>query len=395
MKQLIKTRDNIPAKQQNKSSKMEKLLNQKIAPKLPTEGDVIIGKVIDIGSNSIYLDLGALGTGVILGQERYDGLNTIENLCVGDKLSATVIKAENEDGYTELSLREAGQEKSWENLQEKFTKQKTLTVKILNANSGGLITELNGITAFLPVSQLSMKHYPRVGKENRNQILNKLKTYIDKKFKVKIIDLNQEQNKLIVSEKEAARKKREKLISQLEIGQTVSGQISGVADFGVFVKFTPEKDSKEKLEGLVHISELAWQRIEDPRNLIKKGDIVKAKIINIKDDRIALSIRQLKKDPWKQVEEKYEIGQEIQGKVSKIDHYGAFVQLDNQIQGLAHISQFKGQIPLKEGQTYTFKITSLEPKKHRLQLDYIKIKNKKYATKTVSKTTKKKKKTKK
>jgi len=358
------------AKQKN-NPQMERLLESKKAPQLPQEGQLIKGQVLNMGTNRIYMDLGPLGTGVVLGPEIQDGLKTAQELSEGDRVSATIVEWENENGYTELSLRQAGEEKAWQGLQEKYQNQETLEVKIRSANRGGLVTEVNGITAFLPVSQLAMEHYPRVKKDNRNKILKILRGYINHLFKVKIINLDRDQSELILSEKKAYQEQRQNLIDQLEIGQVVEGKITGIADFGAFIKFqVPEREDEEYLEGLVHISELAWQRVEKPQNIVQKGDLAKAKIINIKNDRIALSLRQLEEDPWQEAGEKYEAGQKVEGKVTKIDHFGAFVKLDEDIQGLAHISQFGQEMPLKEGQTYPFKITSLEPNEHRLQLTY-------------------------
>lgn len=352
------------------SNKMDKLLRSGKQPKMPQVGDIIQGKVIDIGTGAVYLDLGALGTGVVMGPELYDGLNTLDKIKIKDKVSGTVLELENEDGYMELSFREAGQEKVWQDLENILEKDEIITVPILDANKGGLIIEINKVIGFLPVSQLSMEHYPRVEEADKGQILSHLKSFIGKKFKVKLISLNQEKEKLIVSEKAAQADEFKAILASLKIGGIVKGQISGLTDFGAFVKFKAPKLEKS-IEGLIHISELAWQRIEDPSEIVKVNDKIKVKIISLDNNRISLSLKRLQEDPWESVKKNYKKGQEVKGKVIKIDHFGAFVQIDKDIHGLAHISQFPEGINLKISRQYKFKINSLEPKEHRMGLELV------------------------
>jgi len=354
---------------------MQELLKKSDSPKLPKVGDLVFGKVIEIGTGAVYLDLGPLGTGAIRGPELYDGLNTLDQLKLDDEVSATILEVENEDNCLELSFRQAGQEKVWQSLKNKMEQDELIITPILDANKGGLIIEIDSIVGFLPVSQLSLDHYPRVAEADKIQILAQLKKYIGQNFQVKIINLNQEKEKLIVSEKAAQTDELQKILNNLKLGMIVEGRISGVTDFGAFIKFkipaSPAggPDSEKETEGLIHISEMAWQRIENPGELVKVNDKVKAKIINLSNSRISLSLKELQDDPWKDIEKKYKIDQEIKGKVIKIDHFGAFVQLDQDIHGLAHVSQFPEGINLKIGKQYRFKIISLEPKEHRLGLE--------------------------
>lgn len=347
---------------------MEKLL--KSQPKLPKVGDIIEGKVIEIGTGAVYIDLGPLGTGVVRGPELYDGLNTLEKLKIGERVASTVLELENEDGYIELSFREAGQEIVWQELENKMEQDELAQTKILDANKGGLIVEIGSVIGFLPVSQLNMEHYPRVEEGDKSRILIHLKKFIGQDFKVKIISLDQEKEKLIVSEKAAQIDELQEILKNLKVGQIVEGEISGVTDFGAFIKFKIPKFKKET-EGLIHISEMAWQRIENPREVVKVGDKLKAKVISLEKNRISLSIKELQKDPWEDAAKKYKKGQEIKGKIVKIDHFGAFVQIDKNIHGLAHVSQFPEGINLKIGKQYKFKIASLEPKEHRMGLERI------------------------
>ena len=365
------------------NSPMGKLLSANPL-KIPQVGDVLEGTVIDISPNSLLVDLGSWGTGIVLGKETKDGMGTGNKLKKGDVISATLIDLENEDGFIELSIREASYGRSWEDLESKRDTQEVVSTKILDANRGGLMVEINGVTGFLPVSQLASDHYPRVENGDKNKILELLKKLIGQELQVRIINADRETEKLIVSEKAAASEKEKKIISELKQGDEISGEISGVVDFGAFVKFLPpsKKDSEkeeDKLEGLVHISELAWQLIDDPREIVKAGDKVKAQIIGIDDTRISLSMKALEKDPWGEVGKKYRVGDIVKGKVDKINPFGAFVYLDKDIHGLAHVSDFqevysgkKMDEVLKSGESYQWKILSIEPKDHRMGLALVK-----------------------
>ncbi|KKR20079.1 MAG: RNA binding S1 domain protein [Candidatus Moranbacteria bacterium GW2011_GWA2_39_41] len=369
-------------------SVMEQLLASEDM-KFPKINDVVEGTVIEVGSNAIYLDIDPFGTGIVLGREIKDGMGS-GKLKEGDRVSATIMDLENEDGYIELSVREASYEKAWEDIESKRDTQEKIGTKVLSANKGGLLVEVNGISGFLPVSQLSSKNYPRVDDGDKNKILTLLKKLVGQELNVRILDANRESEKLIVSEKAAQSEKDRETISNLKVGDVVDGEISGVVDFGVFVKFTQPKSDKtegseeERLEGLVHISELAWQLIENPRDIAKVGDKVQAKIIGIDNDKISLSIRALQKDPWSIVTEKYNIGDVVEGTVNRINPFGAFVYLDRDIHGLAHVSEMSEMFPgkniddiIKVGDKYDWKILSIEPKEHRMGLSLVEKKEKK------------------
>ncbi|MBP7060749.1 MAG: S1 RNA-binding domain-containing protein [Candidatus Moranbacteria bacterium] len=369
----------IPTEELTPASPMEELLAQHVV-EIPEVGDVIPGTVMFVASSYALIDLGPMGTGIVLGKEMRDGLGPEGKLKVGTTVTATLMNYENEDGYIELSIREASYEKSWEDIEHKMTNREVVATKVSEANKGGLMVEINGIVGFLPVSQLASEHYPRVEDGDKNKILDLLKKLIGQEIQVRILDADRESEKLIVSEKAAQSEKERELINLLKVGDVVEGEVSGVVDFGAFVKFAPPiredgKKPSEKLEGLVHISELAWQLIDDPREMIKTGDHVEAKIIGIEETRISLSMKALKKDPWDAVLEKYKVGDVVSGKVDKMNHFGAFVYLDKDIHGLAHVSEFQDVYPgkkiedvFKEGETYTWNILSIEPKSHRMGL---------------------------
>jgi small subunit ribosomal protein S1 len=330
-------------------------------------GDMIEGTLISVGKNEVYIDLEGYGIGVVRGRELYDDQATLNSLKVGDKIFASVVETENKEGNVELSLRQAGQERVWQTLREKMESKEMVSTKILAANKGGLMVEINNVMGFLPVSQLSLEHYPRVEEGDKNRILSVLQSYVGSIFHVQIITADSEEEKLIVSEKAVFEQETEQKLSELKIGLVVHGTITGVVDFGVFVKFGD-------LEGLVHISELAWQRIENPKDLVKVGQEVDAKIIAIEKGRVSLSIKQLQPDPWQEAIKKYQIGQSITGKVTKIMPFGVFVELDKDIQGLAHLLELSHdsvknpEEVLKVGEEKEFKIISIEPAEHRLGL---------------------------
>lgn len=347
---------------------------------IPSVGDVVTGVVIHVSSNHALVDLGPLGTGTVLGKEMKSGLSGGAKLHVGEEVSGTLLSLENEDGDIEISIREASYEKAWDDLFEKLENKVVVETKVLDANKGGLMVELNGIMGFLPVSQLSNEHYPRVEDGDKNKILEMLRALIGETIRIRILDIDRENEKLIASEKAAQSERDRELIGRLSVGNEIEGEVSGVVDFGAFVKFDApiDQDGKkagQKLEGLVHISELAWQLIDNPREIVKTGDRVKAKIIGIEDTRISLSMKALKADPWTNVLEKYQVGQTVSGKVDKINHFGAFVYLDSDIHGLAHVSEFQDVYPRQKmedvfrvGETYDWKILSIEQQSHRMGL---------------------------
>jgi len=346
-------------------SEMENLLNDKDAPKLPKVGEVAKGNVMEIGSNIIYVDLGPAGTGAIYGCGKFEGLSMFNDLKSGDAISATVVDIENEDGYVEMSLKETSFEMVWKELEKKMEEGEIITTKILEANKGGLMIKVVGVIGFLPASQLSSDYYPRVSDGDKNKILSLLMQTVGKDMKVRIIGIDKDEGKLIVSEKATKKEKEKERISSLQIGDEIDGEISGIVNFGVFVKFG------ENLEGLVHISELAWKLIDDPRKFFNVGQKVSCKIIGIDDDRISLSIKALEKDPWKKIDEKYKIKQKVKGEVTKINPFGAFVQLDKDIHGLAHVSKIDdggGIQDMEVGKIYEFEIISIESSDHRLGL---------------------------
>ena len=336
--------------------------------RIPQVGDTITGTVLSASKSDVRLDIDGILTGVVRGQELYFEVDEYANLQPGDKIEAMVIEEENENGELELSFKYAGHEKTWLTLTDAYDKRKPIKVKVIDANKGGLLMKYGQVDGFLPVSQLAPENYPRVNGGDKGKILEKLKGFVGQELEARIMTLDRKDEKLIVSEKEAWNEKQKDIIAKYKVGSVVEGRITAVTDFGVFITFG------ENLEGLIHISELAWQRIDNPHDLFKVGDIIKAEIISAEGPKIFLSAKRLVDDPWKDVHKKYKVGQNIKGTILKVNPFGLFVKLDNEIHGLAHISQLglvlgqKVQDLFKTGDKIDFTISSIEPKEHRLGL---------------------------
>jgi len=370
-------------------SAFKKLLNDKSYLAIPNEGDIIKGKVISVSKRAIKIDINGF-TGIVRGRELSEE-PTLSSLTPGEEIEATVLELENENGEMELSLRSAGQRKAWDLIKEAKEKHETILANVTEANKGGLIASFGGAIGFIPVSQLSPENYPRVSGGDKSKILEKLRSFVGQKMKVKILDADEADGKLIFSEKIVWEEEQKSVIEKYKVGDMVEGVISALADFGAFVKF-------DDLEGLIHISEIAWQRIDHPSDLLRVGETIKAEIVGIEGSKIFLSMKKLKEDPWKQIDEKYQIGQIVEGTVLKANPFGFFVELDHDIHGLAHVSELglkgdeKPEDKAKPGDRVKFKIITIEPEYHRLGLSLKQIKEDSTDEKEETKKTKKEKK---
>jgi len=347
---------------------------------VPRNGELVDGKILAIENLAMYLDIGPRKTGIIYGTEYQNAKNVLKSVKIGDTISVKVISPENEEGFIELSLREAEKEIAWQAIKEKKEQNIEFAVKISKVNKGGLITEVAGIPAFLPTSQLSPENYPRVPEGDKAKILRKLQGFIGQDVKVKILDFDEKNGQVILTEESKESEAIQKAIKSLKVGDVVEGQVSGIVNFGVFVKFTlPEAtDEESDLEGLVHISELDWQLIEDPAQVVQVGQNVKAQVIDISQGRVSLSLKSLKKDPWQNLN--YKTGDAIKGSVNRFNPFGAFVQIsdtantdpDAKIQGLIHISEFGSEAKMKEklelNKEYEFQVLSFQPQRHWMSL---------------------------
>lgn len=290
-------------------------------------GDVVEGVVTSVRKNEVWVDLGAKGTGVVLRREL--GHGQIEE---GQEIVTSVVDPELDEGHALLSMRRAAKDRGWEELQKVFDDQEIIEISPYDANRGGLLVELEGIRGFLPVSQLAAGHYPRVSGADKDEILQKLNALTSKTLRVRILDLSRKDNKLIFSEKEAVKDDMQSRFTKLKVGDVVEGVVTGVIDFGAFVNI-------DGIEGLIHISEISWERVEDPRAYVKNGQTIQAKIIAIDKDRLSLSLKQMQDDPWLNEVKAFKKGDVVEGKVTRITPFGAFVQLSSSVEALVHVSE--------------------------------------------------------
>jgi small subunit ribosomal protein S1 len=316
----------------------------------------------------MYIDLSPLGTGVIFGREFMTAKDMIKNINIGDSVTGKIVERENADGYIELSLKEARQALVWSEADAAMKSNTVLELAIKEANKGGLIVEWQGISGFLPASQLRAEHYPRVDDGSKDEIIKELKKLVGVKLPLTIIGVNPKEGKLIFSEKGNTKEDKKEIVQKYTVGQEITGEVTGVVDFGIFLKV------EEGLEGLVHISEINWSLVEDPRALFNIGDKVSAKVIEVKDGKISLSIKQLRANPWETAAAKYAKDSVVSGVVIKFNKHGALVAIEEGVAGLVHVSEFGDDKKLKEslslGKSYQFKITLFDAKEQRMTLSY-------------------------
>ncbi len=335
----------------------------------PRAGDLVEGTIIELVRGRLYVDLPPFGTGIIYGREYLNAADVLRKANPGDTISAKVVDASGIEGYIELSLKEARQAAIWGEAEQAIAGQNVYTLIVEEANKGGLILSWQGIQGFLPASQLSKDHYPRVPEGDKDKIFSELQKLAGTPLSVRIITADPKEGKLIFSER-AGQEDEEKanLVDKYQVGDVIEGEVTGAVDFGVFVKL------EQGLEGLVHISELDWGLVEDPRVLFKVGDKVKVKVIEVKDGKVSLSIKALKENPWKIATEKYSKGMEVTGVIIKYNKHGALASIEEGVAGLVHISEFASPVELREtlelGKVYPFTITLFEPKDQRMTLAY-------------------------
>lgn len=348
-------------------SSVGKMLDKADLP--PTVDALVEGPVISIQKSSVYIDLAPFGTGIIYGREFINAKDIIKKVNIGDVVKAKVVSTDNDEGYIELSLKEAKQALIWSEADKAIKSKMALELTVKEANKGGLILEWQGIQGFLPASQLKSEHYPRVEDSDKDKILKALKMLVGKRISVVMISALPKEGKLIFSEKDNNPEERQEIIGKYAVGDELECQVAGIVDFGIFLKI------EEGLEGLVHISEIDWGLVEDPRSMFKVGEKVKAKIIEIKDGKISLSIKALRENPWHEFENTLKKGDIISGVVIKFNKHGALVSIKQGVAGLVHNSSFGSEEKLKKtlelGKTYDFQVTLFEPKDQRMTLVYL------------------------
>jgi small subunit ribosomal protein S1 len=344
-------------------------------------GDVVEGTVVRIDPDEILVDFGGKSEGVVSNRELMsrrgprDGDEARQELKVGDEVLVYVLQPESPEGHAVLSLRRAGLERKWRAMQERFDAGEIVEARVIDHNKGGLIVDL-GVRGFVPISQIV--DFPRRPRDEQprdaaQEIAEKLQPFVGRTLRLKILEVNRKANRLILSEKvalyEERREKRDELFSSLQVGQRVQGTVRSIAPFGVFIDLGG-------IDGLVHKSELSWNKVNNPETAYAIGDEVEAEVIDINHERgrISLSIRRLQPDPWQESVAKYTIGDVIAGTVTKLVNFGAFVRVEEGLEGLIHISELSNQRVahpgdvVKEGDTLNLRIISLDSERHRLGL---------------------------
>jgi small subunit ribosomal protein S1 len=354
----------------DKKTKMDELLETVGNP--PVEGDLVEGTVVAIDKASIYIDIPPFGTGIIFGREYIIARDMIRKVHVGDAITAKVVDTLNPDGYIELSLKEAKQALIWEEVEAAIKNKTQLELVVQDANKGGLLMNWQGLQGFLPASQLNSDHYPRVTDGDKMKILEELRRLVGEKLVVSVIGATPDDGKLVFSEKgitggaDTTDAQKAEQSEAYNVGDVLDGEVTGIVEFGVFVKLT------NGLEGLVHISELNWSLVEDPKEHVSVGEKVKVKVIEVKDGKVSLSIKALTENPWVEAGKKYSKGDQVKGVVIKYNRHGALASIEEGVAGLIHVSDFESADDLKSklelGKVYDFRITLFDAKDQKMTL---------------------------
>ena len=337
------------------------------------KGQEVDGVITSIGKKKILIDIGAKTEGVVLEKEYENAKDMVSKLKEGDKIKIIVGMPESEKGQILLSLRRAAENYKWETLEKQLKDEDEIEVRGLDVNKGGMIARIMDIYGFVPVSQFGRKWLG-----NLDKLYNKL-------FKVKIIEVDRAKNRLIFSEKAVseagALAAQDEALKKVKAEDELKGIISGIMPFGVFVRVdidSDEKKNKEKdidlfLEGLVHISEVSWEKVEDLNRVYKVGDKVNVKVLGVdkKSSRLNLSIKQLLSDPWELIAEKYKTDKKFKGKVVKLAAFGAFVQLEKNLQGLIHISKIPADYDIKLGDDVGVYVENVDVNHRRVALGLV------------------------
>ncbi|NIT03580.1 S1 RNA-binding domain-containing protein [Candidatus Saccharibacteria bacterium] len=345
-------------------SDMGKLLQKsEVKVKRLKPGDVVEGVVLSKGKDELVLDVGAKAEGLVTGRELKDEADTFESLKVGDKVLSTVIQAEDNRGFILLSLKKAEAERDWRQAREAYEDERIFEVEILGPNRGGVVARFGSLRGFIPFSHLSLK----------NKMLANSGKLAGKVVKARIIELDQNIDRLVLSEREALtegeRDEELRALRKVEVGQEFEGEVTSVTPFAAFVRFSLGKGEKEEtLEGMVHVSELSWEKVADASHVAKIGDKIKVKVIevNTDDGRVMLSHRMMLPNPWEKVADRYPVGVKVKGKVTKITDFGAFVELEPGVEGLIHVTETTG--PLAEGDEVEARVLEVDAGEQKISL---------------------------
>ena len=368
---------NLPADQSdNANQSMESLLKESSGVELPQPGEIRQGVIASINPSQILVSIGAKSEGVIAGRE-LEALTTEERevLAVGQQIPVYVINAEDANGNVVLSFKRAQEQITWENVERMLAEQEVIESKITGFNKGGLIVAVTGLRGFVPASQISMTRRSVAVGDTPDQRWAKM---VGEPISVRIVEVDRERRRLILSERAASTESRqslkERVISELEVGKSYTGRVTSLADFGAFVNINGA-------DGLVHLSELSWERVTHPSEILEVGQEVRVKVINVDRDkkRIGLSIRQTEEDPWHNKIKKFSVGQLIEGVITRLTKFGAFARIEGDLEGLIHISEIADhriehpKEALHEGDIKTLRIIRIDPDQHRIGLSLRKV----------------------
>jgi len=330
------------------------------------KGNKLKGEIFALERNRFWVDVDGRFIGFVPKQEISDQ----EEAKIGNVVEVSVLEPSDDQGNLVFSMRPINKEEVWSILKKAYENNEIVEVETTQVNRGGMIVCKENVCGFLPVSQLTLNHYPRVEGGDKDAILNRLASYIGKKFKVRVINFDYDPTKLIFSERAAEEEKRAQRVQELKVGEVLEVEITGISDFGLFVKFLND------LEGLIHISEVSWERVEDLKSKFEIGQKLQAKVVSLENGRVALSLKRLTKDPWLTKIKKYKISDKIKGKVKKIVPFGALISISEGVEGLLPLSLMQREgVPelnkvFEENKEYEFEIKELDIDNHRLILFY-------------------------
>ncbi len=361
-------------------SELGSLLESEFAFKALKYGDIVSGTVVRVGPREILIDIGAKSEGIVASKELEKlSAEGFKKIHVGDQLLAFVLKPENRDGNVVLSLERAQMETDWRDAERMLKSGEAFEAQVAGFNKGGLIVRVGKVRGFVPIAQLDSVPQKKVETPTEESAPSNgmppvdLTPLVGKKLQFKIIEIDRPRNRLILSERAAMRDVRRsrkgELLATLKEGDVVSGTVTTITDFGVFV-------SLGDVDGLIHASELAWNKVSHPKDVSNVGDHVQAQVLSVdrERERVALSLKRLQPEPWTTVEERYKVGQLVNATITKLAQFGAFARLDDNIEGLIHISELTNRRinhpreAVREGQTLTLRVIRIDPARRRLGL---------------------------
>lgn len=360
---------------------MAALMEDALAFRTPKAGDIIEGEIVSVSPTEVLVDIGAKSEGLVPSKELERlGREGLESLHVGDIVSVYVVRAEDREGNMILSIRRAEEENDWRRAQKRYEQGESFETTVAGFNKGGLIVRLGRLRGFVPASQLASGHR---GAEDQ-QPEERWARLVGSPIHVKIIELNRRRKRLILSERAAVRVRREsqrvELLESLRPGEVRPGVVSSLTDFGAFVDLGGA-------DGLIHLSELSWNRAAKPRDVVKVGQEVEVYVLNVDQakKRIALSLKRLAPEPWATVEDRYYVGQLVEGTITRLTNFGAFALVNDEIEGLIHISELStGRINhpqdvVREGEKHVMRIIRIDAKRRRMGLSLKRVADPEYA----------------